>query len=252
MPHVDLMSLTTVGRVLPGLRFCPGGEVRCFKAWDLTGKKWQWCIKLGEHCEIIKVTGTPPPPDTIIREVSADTLSLKQGEKMRHGRHCPSTCECKEGTPFIVTPGPDGQPSTVRVQPAPGDGRGLCNGVAGNFVDLEAGATLVITITVDQYSWLRPQYMTINALDLAAAAGTASADFTPGIRVLSVQAVGRQVIGSSTGISGQSIAAASDNALHFGRDIPPVTSANGIAVTVRNDTLTDLRVNADVEGLASQ
>lgn len=167
---------------------------------------------------------------------------------MRHGRQCPQTCECKTGMGEALTP--DG--TTARFQPSPGSGKGLCNGVAGNFADIAAGATVTISITVRRYSWLKPQYLTLNATDLAAAAGTPPGDFTRGLRVLSVQSVGREVIGSVEGISGASIAADSENALAFGRDIDPVTSSNTIDVTVRNDTNTDLRVNTDVEGLASQ
>lgn len=146
------------------------------------------------------------------------------------------------------------------VQPRSGTGQNLCWGAAGGEAAatlggvpaaIGAGATGFITIAVQNYSWLKPRKLTISANDPALATGL-GAGAVSAVRVVSVSAVGRQILGSAQGISAQAIAADSQNALTFGRDISPISSSNTIVVEVVNNSAVALRIAADVEGEASQ
>lgn len=164
---------------------------------------------------------------------------------------CLPGCDCQDGmngsTPRVTTP----NGSSVAVQPASGDGSTLCWGVAGGeALALAAGASVAITVSVQQYSWLKARYGTLTVRDPADPTATGLERW---IRVLQVQAVGRQVVGSNAGISGNSIAADAENALAFGGSIPPINSSNTINVTIRNDhPAAALDVSFDVEGRAQQ
>ena len=170
---------------------------------------------------------------------------------------CQPGCGCTPtGGPHV--PGPNG--SSVMVQPRSGTGQNLCWGAAGGEAaatlggvpaPIAAGATGFITINVTNYSWLKPRKLTISANDPALAVGL-GAGAVSAIRVDSVTAVGRQILGSAQGISAQAIAADSQNALTFGRDISPISSSNNIVVQVTNNSAVALRIAADVEGEASQ
>lgn len=239
---------------LPGLRYCKPGTVRCFKAWDLSGTKYEWCYEHGERCEIKNITGTPPPPGVGAarpKQLSpTQTRALQLAETKRkmygHDHTCAPSCGCKDVPPVIRHP--NGNGSSIPLQPAPGTGQGLCWGVAGaQVLGLAPGSPVDLDITVEQYSWLRARKLTITAVDPAT--GTPQESL---VRVNTVSAVGRQVIGSNAGISGQAIASRSDNALMFGADVPAITSSNRIRVNVTNNAAVPINVSADVEGVAAQ
>lgn len=170
---------------------------------------------------------------------------------------CRPPCQCSPGHSGPYVPGPDG--SRIMVQPAGGSGQSLCWGVAGGEAALTnaigaapapipAGTTGFIRINVTNYSWLKPRKLTTTCVDPLLPGVNMAAQ----VRVLEVQAVGKQVIGSAAGINSSSIDSESQNALTFGDDIPSISSANFIVVTVRNDSAAALNISADVEGQARQ
>ena len=167
-----------------------------------------------------------------------------------HGAGCAPGCACPSVPPVVQTPGPDGRPIPFSVQPAPGIGYGLCWGVAGGIALAVPPATpTVIAINVQNYSWLKPRKLTITVADPASPANNPSRF----VRVLSVLGVGRDVIGSIAGISGAAIDSFSENALMFGRDVPAITAANTIQVTVSHSLAAiNLDISADIEGEAQQ
>lgn len=161
---------------------------------------------------------------------------------------CMPGCDCAEnGNPTVTTK--DG--SSIAVQRASGDGSTLCWGAAGGRATaIGPGAPFTLAITVQQYSWLKARYGVVTARD---AAGVATERLEKWVRINTVQAVGRQIIGSDAGINGNSIAADADNALAFGGSIPPINSSNSIRVTgVNEHPALTLDIDFDVEGRASQ
>jgi len=177
--------------------------------------------------------------------------------RREHDMSCQPDCGCTpNGGPYV--PGPTGVP--ISVQPRSGTGQNLCWGAAGGEASstlggtpgpIAAGGVGFITVSVSNYSWLKPRKLTVSAVNPALATGL-SAGAISAVRVNSVSAVGRQILGSAQGISGQAIAADSQNALTFGKDISPISSSNTIIVQVTNLSAVALRISADVEGEASQ
>jgi hypothetical protein len=72
------------------------------------------------------------------------------------------------------------------------------------------------------------------------------------VTVNSVTGVGRSAIGSATGVNGGAIDSYAERGLYFGRNIPALTSANTITVSVTNNAAVPLRIAAFVEGEALQ
>ncbi len=169
----------------------------------------------------------------------------EQHEKENDMGHptCSPGCDCN------VTPG--GQDFIPTGSGAPRN-IPLCWAAAGNeTVALAAGATATISVTIANYVKMRPRKLTISARDDTAALGAREA--VGQIRVLSVSALGRNILGSAAGISGSSIAAVNDNALMFGGSIPAIDNGNTIDIVVRNDDAAlALDVQVDVEGAAIQ
>lgn len=154
---------------------------------------------------------------------------------------CKPDCDCK---------GTSGDPSYIPTSTPPG-GRGvpLCWGVAGAEASVAAGATATLTITVANYSWLKPRQLRLMAQDPAVA--TAIQNSAVLVTVNSVTGIGRQVIGSA-GINGGALDAYADRSLSFGRDISPITSANSILVSVTNNGPAAMRIAVAIEGEAQQ
>jgi len=177
---------------------------------------------------------------------SRQPLHLTGEATMQHGNHCSPRCECNATPPTLDHP--DG--SRTNVQPAGGTGQRLCWGIAGGrTTGLAPGATQVINVQIENYTWLKPKRMAMTAFDEA---GT---DVNPArfVRVVSVEGVGRQVIGSAAGINMSSVDTQSENYLMFADSVSAINAGNTIRVSVRNDhpALT-LTVDADIEGNAQQ
>ncbi len=109
------------------------------------------------------------------------------------------------------------------------------------------GGTATLTITIGNYSWLRPRVLRIAAIDPATGQNYAAA-----VTVNSVTGVGRSALGSTAGVNGGAIDSYAERGLYFGRNIPALTSANSIAVSVTSNAAVPLRVAAFVEGEALQ
>ena len=237
--------------------------VTCDVRKDQTGKSWKCCrdseAANPHQLDCVKMKTIDPwnPAAVPGRGLSAASQNRRTTGRNNMQGNCGPTCGCPS-TPNPQVPGPNG--SAISVQPRSGTGQNLCWGAAGGEAaptlggtpaPIAAGATGFITISVQNYSWLKPRKLTISAHDPALAA-LLDAGAVSAVRVLTVAAVGRQILGSAQGISGQSIAADSQNALTFGADISPISSSNTIVVSVRNDSAVALRIQADVEGEASQ
>ena len=208
----------------------------------------------------LKTPGSPFQPSTLNPKayLSGATTKEQHESKGPEFMSCQPSCGCTPGGNGPSVPGPGG--TMTAVQPRSGTGVNLCWGAAGGEASatlggvaapIASGATGFITIAVTNYSWLKPRKLTVSANDPALATGL-SAGAISAVRVVSVTAVGRQILGSAQGISGQAIAADSQNALTFGRDISPISSSNTIVVQVVNNSAVALRISADVEGEASQ
>jgi hypothetical protein len=113
-----------------------------------------------------------------------------------------------------------------------------------------SGATVVLTITVANYAWLKPRSLRMMVADPA----VATAVENPGalVNVDTITGLGRQVIGSAAGVNAGALDAYADRSLVFGRDISPITASNNITVTVTNNGPATLRVSVAIEGEAQQ
>jgi hypothetical protein len=145
--------------------------------------------------------------------------------------------------PSVVSP--DGR--STRLQPAAGEGVGVCFGVAGAENTVAAGGTATLTISIQNYSWLRPRVLRVAAIDPAT-----GQNFAAAVTVNSVTGVGRSALGSANGVNGGALDSYAERGLYFGRNIPALTSANQISVSVTNNSANALRIGAFVEGEALQ
>jgi hypothetical protein len=146
--------------------------------------------------------------------------------------------------PPVVTH-PDGR--TTRLQPAAGEGVAACFGIAGAELLVAAAGTATLSISISNYSWLRPRVLRVAAVDPAT-----GQNFAAAVTVNSVTGVGRSAIGSAAGVNGGAIDSYAERGLYFGRNIPALTSANTITVSVTNNAAVALRIAAFVEGEALQ
>jgi hypothetical protein len=156
---------------------------------------------------------------------------------------CAPDCDCNTIPPTITHP--DGR--STRLQPAAGEGVAACFGIAGAELLVDDGATATLAISITNYSWLRPRVLRVAAVDPASGTNYAAA-----VTVNSVTGVGRSAIGSATGVNGGAIDSYAERGLYFGRNIPALTSANTITVSVTNNAAVPLRIAAFVEGEALQ
>ena len=262
---------------------CSTRPLKCFKR-EVNGTWYEWCTK---GCS--GFFGIPPPPgQPAVRPTGVQRGYLNPGQSPAYidsrgpagppqrflspatnnrittesdcDMSCQPGCGCTNGGPGPAVIDPNTGIQTL-VQPRSGTGQNLCWGAAGGEASptlggtpgtIAAGASGFITISVTNYSWLKPRKLTLSAMDPAATVGNMNAGAISAVRVTQVTAVGRQILGSAQGISGQAIAADSQNALTFGRDISPISSSNTIVVHVTNNGAIALRISADIEGEASQ
>lgn len=159
--------------------------------------------------------------------------------------HCKPGCDCAGN-------GGPGSGTSIVPSSAPPAGRGvpLCWGIAGATASVASGATVVLTITVANYAWLKPRSLRMMVADPA----VATAVENPGalVNVDTITGLGRQVIGSAAGVNAGALDAYADRSLVFGRDISPITASNNITVTVTNNGPATLRVSVAIEGEAQQ
>lgn len=131
-------------------------------------------------------------------------------------------------------------------------GRGvpLCWGVAGASASVPAGGTVALTVTVANYSWLKPRSLRMMVADPLVASDVNNAAAL--VNVDTIAGLGRQVLGSAAGVNAGALDAYADRSLVFGKDISPITAANTIVVTVTNNGVAALRVSVAIEGEAQQ
>lgn len=167
---------------------------------------------------------------------------------MEHGSRCQPDCDCKVGDLQVTMP--DG--TRARVDPASGTGLRLCWGVSGAEASVAAAGVIGLTITLVNYSWLRPRVLRISSATAVGAANDPNATNTaPLIQFSSIASLGRNVLGSAT-VGGAFLDVYADRGLMFGKDISPITSSNTITLAGTNNSGTTSRIAVAVEGVAAQ
>ena len=161
-----------------------------------------------------------------------------------HGQ-CNPGCGCGKGNG-------NGGPSSGMTYDQATRGRGvpLCWGIAGASILVAAGAPGVLTVTVANYSWLKPRSLRMMVADPLVASDVHNVAAL--VNVDSITGLGRQVIGSAAGVNAGALDAYADRSLVFGSDITPITSSNNIVVNVTNNHAAQVRVSVAIEGEAQQ
>lgn len=161
-----------------------------------------------------------------------------------HGQ-CNPGCGCGNGNG-----GPNGGSGMTYDQATKGRGVPLCWGIAGATAVVAAAASANLTVTVANYSWLRPRSLRMMIADPLVA--TDVHNVAALVNVDTITGLGRQVLGSAGGVNAGALDAYADRSLVFGSDITPITSSNNIVVAVTNNSAASLRISVAIEGEAQQ